>query len=311
MTHINVLDRIVAVKLDVRIWSGRKKLWPEDLRLGDGAKLPPAEVASLGSKRIVDPERINGFHRLKKEAWRACLAVGTRFLGGYAIPEDPFPTLASELDRIAAEFAQAKAALLADYANAVDEWAARHPDFAAAIRRAVDPAHEVDAALGFDYTAFRVAGEAEDAHRSLERKAAGLGETLFAEIAQAADELLQDSFIGKARITRRALNPVQKLRDKLDGLAFLDARVQPVVASIDQAIRSLPKRGALEGDVFAHLFALVMILSDPDRIKKHGEGLLSLEAMRPVLPPAAPTAAKSAERPERPPAAAGPESFWF
>jgi hypothetical protein len=41
-----ILDRLVAVNLAVRIWSGRKKLPPEDLSLG-GA-IPPEDLVSLG-----------------------------------------------------------------------------------------------------------------------------------------------------------------------------------------------------------------------------------------------------------------------
>jgi hypothetical protein len=56
MTDFTVLDRLVAVHLDVRIWSGRKKLTAEDLSLG--AEVPPEDLVSLGSKRICDPEAI-------------------------------------------------------------------------------------------------------------------------------------------------------------------------------------------------------------------------------------------------------------
>ena len=53
MHTTQVLDRLVAVNLDVRIWSGRKKLTAEDLSLG--ADVPPEDLVSLGSKRVCDP----------------------------------------------------------------------------------------------------------------------------------------------------------------------------------------------------------------------------------------------------------------
>ena len=54
--EIETLSKLLLVGLDVNIWSGRKKLRIEDL--GPGVDLPPAELASLGSKRIMDPEQI-------------------------------------------------------------------------------------------------------------------------------------------------------------------------------------------------------------------------------------------------------------
>ena len=50
----NALNDVVVVSLDVRIWSGRKKLRPEDLTAS--GRLPPKDLVSLGSKKIFDPE---------------------------------------------------------------------------------------------------------------------------------------------------------------------------------------------------------------------------------------------------------------
>ena len=55
-TDIKVLGSLLALHLEVNIWTARKKLSPEDF---DGAKLPPDDLASLGSKRVCDPEDLN------------------------------------------------------------------------------------------------------------------------------------------------------------------------------------------------------------------------------------------------------------
>ena len=54
-----ITDQLTLVMLDVRIWSGRKKLRPEDLHLS-GGEIPPEELVSLGSKRVCDPEPPQG-----------------------------------------------------------------------------------------------------------------------------------------------------------------------------------------------------------------------------------------------------------
>ena len=84
-TISKVLQGLVLVHLSFSVWSGKKKLRPEDLK---GANLPPDKLASLGSKRIFDPDALKVFATLKRQAERACEEVGVRFLGGYAIPEE-------------------------------------------------------------------------------------------------------------------------------------------------------------------------------------------------------------------------------
>ena len=86
MNQDNILENISILILSVSLWSGRKKLRPEDLRLADGSELPPDKLATLGSKRVMNPAALTPFASYKSRAERAVLSVGTRFLGGYAVP---------------------------------------------------------------------------------------------------------------------------------------------------------------------------------------------------------------------------------
>ena len=53
-----ILERVVLVKVEANIYGARKKLKKEDLVLADGSKLPPEDLASLGSKRVLDPDEV-------------------------------------------------------------------------------------------------------------------------------------------------------------------------------------------------------------------------------------------------------------
>ena len=200
MHATQVLDRLVAVNLDVRIWSGRKKLTAEDLSLG--ADVPPEDLVSLGSKRVCDPDAIKVFHRLKQQAERVCLTGGMRFLGGYAIPEERTETVAAELDALGETFARERTTFVAGYGEAIADWIALHPQWEAAIRRAVDPASLVESRLGFGYQLYRIAPA--DVAGNLDEQVQGLGDTLFGEVARIARELDQ-SFVGKDALSQRAL----------------------------------------------------------------------------------------------------------
>jgi hypothetical protein len=270
-----MLDRLVVIKVDGSLWSGRKKLRVEDLKLADGSVLPPEGLASLGSKRIADPKELLVFTRLKREAERICLQVGSRFLGGIAIPESDLPQIRIELERIADTFEKAKKDYLERYDETIEAWVAQHPDFAAAIRRAVEPVEVVARLLNFDYVIFRVKGPTDDEGELLGQRVGSLSVQLFEEIALMARQFAQGSLIGKDRVTRKALSPLRKMRRKLDGLAFLDYRVTPVVETLTDLIERAPRSGEITGTYLREVLATSLLLSDPESIRKHGEGLLN------------------------------------
>lgn len=278
-----ILDQIDVVKLDINLWTSSKKLRPEDLVLGDGSILPPEDLAHLGTKKTVDPERLKEFNRIKKEAERVCLESGTRFLGGFANPRSEIPRIIQELDELSQKFYKAKKEFISTYDNDTKDWIARHPKFGDAIRRAIEPAASVDSKLRFDYVIFRVTRpdsdvqadeSAKQADETLVRRANSMSDQLFHEISQEANQLVERSFVGKDTVTARALNAFRRMRDKLDSLGFLDHRCMPVVDEIDAVLGALPANGPYNGVAFHSLFRLGLLLSDPDKIKRHGSGLL-------------------------------------
>jgi len=81
--------------------------------------------------------------------------------------------------------------------------------------------------------------------------------------------------LGKDQVTRNALRPIRRMRDKLDGLGFLDYRVAPVVGTIDALLARVPDKGAITGSILQEILATAMLLADPDKTRRHGEGLLA------------------------------------
>lgn len=272
-----ILDRVVLIKVDANIYGARKKLKKEDLVLADGSKLPPEDLASLGSKRLLDPDKLTVFNRLKKEAERICLRVGTRFLGGFAVPVESAASITAELERIGLDFAAAKTEFIAGYDAAVTDWVVRHPEFAGIIEQAVDSVEFVSTRLSFDFLIVSVglpdSLPPADVAR-LDSKIGSLSEQMFYEISVEANHLIEQSLLGKEQVTRSALRPIRRMRDKLDGLGFLDYRVAPVVSTIDDLLARIPTKGAIEGSILQEILATAMLLSDPDKTRRHGEGLL-------------------------------------
>lgn len=267
-----ITDRLVLVMLDIRIWSGRKKLRPEDLILA--GEPPPEDLVSLGSKRVCDPEPLKVFQRLKKEADRFCLRYGTRFLGGYAVPEEHAAHLAEQLAATKKEFDTRTQTFLAAYDGHLEAWIASLPRWEEPIRRAIEPASVVSGRLRFGYQLLRVAPAASAG--TFDDEVQGLAGGIFQEVAIIARDL-EDSFLGKDSLHRRALGTFKRIRDKLDALSFVDPRIQPVVDTIDAWARRLPKTAPIEGALFNEGHGLALLLGDPEKLAQHGAGQWAIQ----------------------------------
>jgi len=271
---MKVLEKVVCMMLDVHLWTGRKKLDIGDLKLVGRDQIPPEDLASLGSKKIVSPEDIAIFATLKKRAERLLEGVGIRFLGGYALPETEVKKVSAELAGIQSEFTTAKKNFLAIYDQVVQDWINAHPDWGSIIRAAIAPKEEVERQLRFDFQMFKINPvddrSVSQINAGLVKQVGGLGDRLFFEIGKQAEEAWELSFKGKVKITQKALRPVRAMREKLFGLSFLDPRVNPVIDRIDAILAKLPTSGPIENTDLDALAGLVLLLSNPDKMREHG-----------------------------------------
>ena len=261
------LDQIVCLMLDITLWTGRKKLELSDLKNVDRSQIPPDKLASLGSKRIVDPDNLKIFNTLKKRAERACKAVGSRLLGGYAIPESRLNELVGELEGIRAEFDQARQEFVQSYDNAVEEWVKVNPEWEVSIRSAIDPLSTIQRQIRYSYQAFKVeelgGSFAPDAQKGLQEVVAGLGGQLLHEIHQQAKAAWEQSYAGKSEVGQKALRPLAAMADKLEGLSFVDGRVSTMVENIRDCLQAMPKSGVISGQHFNAVAGVLSMLQDP------------------------------------------------
>lgn len=273
------LNQVLIFSVDCNIWSARKKLKPEDLP--GITDLPPAQVMSLGSKRICDPDKIAVFDKLKRRAIRACEMVGSRFLGGYAVPKAKARDLALELKAVEAEFQEVRKDFLDGYTAAVDDWIAANQKWEVALRKAITPKDVVERRIGFSFSVTKVAAADEDdelLNAGLMNELGSLSGQLFFEVARDARELLEKSIVPRqGSITQRAVSSLRKLQQKLEGFMFLDGRIGRVATHFNEVLSRMPKAGHVEGRDFTELFGLVVILSDQAKLKKFADGFAALQ----------------------------------
>ncbi len=275
---METLQDIICFNLDIHLWTARRQLSPADLGISE-SEIPPVELASLGSKRVFDPEYLKVFDRLKKESERMLAGNGLRFLGGYAIPAERCKKVKAELERIKTEFMAEKDSLELNYTQVRDKWISDYPKYSEAIRRALVPWETVNRQLNYGYQAFKVIPSAtlsddEMAQDGFSQAVNGLSDQLYAEIAKEAEQAWQKSIVGRDEITRRALSPLKRIIEKMEGLAFLDSAVRPISDHIANVLAAVPKTGSIEGSTLHAIAGLYSLLTDPARIKDLGHRLV-------------------------------------
>lgn len=290
-TDITVLDRLMVVNLDVHIWSACRKLDPHDL---GNTELPPEELASLGSKKVCNPEELNIFRTLKARAENLLKQAGVRFLCGWAIPDEKLVEIDNALAVIRDDFNNAKEDFLKRYEQTVNDWIASHPAWGGIIANSIVSEDYVRSRLDFHWQIYRVTTPKvnEPLQDHLVNDVQSLGETLYDEIAKSATETWKNCYEGKAEVTRKALSPLKSMYEKLMGLTFVEPRVSPIASLINTALGSIPQRGPITGATLLMLQGLVSMLRMPKEIVDHGQKILDgqnegdvLASISTMLPP--------------------------
>lgn len=283
-TQTQILQCMLAVNLNVNIWSARRKLNPGDFV---HSELPPESLASLGSKKIYDPKALRIFTTLKARAVSLLDKSGVRFLGGWAIAEDKVTEIVDALEQVADEFQKAKDNFIKNYDKAVQGWISENPGWEQIIANSVVNADYVAKRIAFSWQVFKVinpvAKQQAKIESGLKNEVKNLGNTLFDEVAKAAKEALHKSYTGKSMVTRKALSPLKNIRQKLHDLSFIEPRVAPVASLIQVALEKIPRTGAINGTNLMMLNGLLTLLNDTSALTSYAQEILDGRSNESVL----------------------------
>ncbi|WP_374282831.1 DUF3150 domain-containing protein [Desulfovibrio sp.] len=277
VSDIRILDNLLALNLNVSLWSARRKMSQEDL---GGAELPPEDLASLGSKRIADPENLKVFGTLKARAFNYLDRHGVRFMSGWAIPEERAGEIVQELLNIRTEFQKEKKAFLANYDQNVQAWIEKHHQWGEIIRNSLVGPDYVRARMDFRWQLYKVAPLEQHTDNTavleagLAEEVQGLGGTLFDEVAKSADDIWRRVYHGKTEVTHKALSPLRTLHAKLTGLSFVEPHVAPVADIVQSALLRMPKKGNITGTDLLLLQGLVCLLKDSTALVGHAQKVI-------------------------------------
>lgn len=274
-SDIKILDNLLALNLDISVWSARKKMSAEDL---GGAELPPEDLASLGSKRIADPEKLKIFSTLKSRAFNFLDRHGVRFMSGWAIPENKAVLITEELVKIRSEFFAARNDFLSGYDQGIEEWIAKHAAWGEIIRDSIVSPDYVRSRMDFRWQLYKVepmkTQKGSTVEAGLAEEVTGLGNTIFDEIARSATEIWRKVYRDKTEVTHKALSPLRTLKEKLAGLSFVEPHIMPVVEMMETSLKRVPAKGNISGPDLLMLQGLVNLLRDPNALVQHAQKLI-------------------------------------
>lgn len=267
-----LFKHLMVLNLDVSIWSARKKLSPSDF---GGATLPPEELASLGSKKICNPEDLRIFGTLKSRAVNMLDRIGVRFLGGWGIPEHTAEKVVKDLKAIHDDFMDAKDKFLASYDQHILDWINLHPEWKDIIKNSVVDANYVRNRIGFKWQLFKLAPPKKNfIHDGLKDEVSKLGHTLYGEISKAAEDAWNKCYSGKDKVSHKAISPLRSIYKKLNGLSFVEPCAAPIADLLKTAFDRIPARGFIKGADLLMLHGVLALLRDPHSLVEHGKSII-------------------------------------
>jgi hypothetical protein len=287
---IKHLENLCVIHVDFDIWSGQTRLSPDDFKLGEGGKIPSEKIAQLGSKKICDPAKLKGFHRLKTETRRLLLRHGMPFMNGFAVPASKADMICDELNKISAEYESLKQDFVSGYNNAVEEWIQENPEYESTIRAGALPKSAVEKRIGFEYQIFMIQPIIDDdpAAERLNRKIESLGDDLLDEVTTEAQNFFSKNLSGREECSITTRNTLKKIRDKVDGLSFLDSSFIPLVNLLDETLRGYKQYAqgrVIRAPFFYQVVAATLIMGDRKRLQEYAEGAITLAGMAETVTP--------------------------
>jgi len=266
---VSILKNTVVFSLgETRLWTGRAKLKPEDFGVEED-QLPPEALASLGSKKIISPARIKPLQQIRYKMRRACLEVGTRFLGGFAVALDESEALVRKLEKLVKEGESRKATFLATFDQGIREWHGQNPQWKHILSEGTPEKDKIGKRIGFGYHAFLVQQPSNDSvAQNLLGAVDMMGNNLIDEIVGEARLFVKTSLTsGREDASQKTVNPIRRLARKMVALSYIDPALGSMANAVHALLAKIPTTGKVDGEAFMGLTRTAYLLADPERFR--------------------------------------------
>lgn len=226
----DILTNSTVVNLDISIWTGKAQLKRTEV---DDSALPPKELATLGSKRLFDPEKLKKFGGIKSSAHALCGKYGVKFIGGWLVDNQYLQELVGKLAQYRDRWDDVLRTFLAEYQQNCQEWLIQNSQWAKILVNAMPRESEIAKRFNFGWQVFNIVpaptgvnGDQTDAElgcvptRAMER------------VAEEIAGILPCYEPGK----RRMMEPLRKVQRMCKTMSFSSpemARLEEVLGKLD------------------------------------------------------------------------------
>lgn len=270
----SITDAGTLFQLEISQWSGRAKLSREEIPNADN--LPPEALASLGSKKLLDPAKLKPFGMLRTRTSRVMERYGIHLLGGYYVRNDLVPQLDTELAVLENEWLKAVNAFVSDFDTDVDAWCAQYPEWEHSIRAALPTAANVKNRFLFKWHAFKItpAEDAQSAVKNTEHELSKVGDTALDEVAKLAASTFDTTFKDReSKANGKTFNCLDALYDKVSCAAFTKSELRSLarcIGMVRDEVREMVKEG--KADICVEPVSnLLIAISTADGIRRKME----------------------------------------
>lgn len=267
------------VHLKMRCWGGEKKASRDnDIHLGTDGKLPPQKLLDLGRKKVFPPQALDPLMNKRKAAERACLAEGTRFMGGFAVPDDAIEGLKPKLDEIKEMFYSDLQVFLADFERNKEAWIndEENREFAHILRDQVPDRETVAESFHFSFKLYKLQpleGFSPDEDEVANQILHEVGLTC----KQMSDRMLDRKRSISGKNLSEQLDPLVK---KLDTLSFGNGRILKVLNEFFALQKAIPME-IIDQDhpTFGQVLTFLSMCADSNKLERIIEGQFSVSKL--------------------------------
>ncbi|MBL4862885.1 MAG: hypothetical protein JKY09_07715 [Crocinitomicaceae bacterium] len=262
------------VYLKIRNWSGSIKASRDrDIKLGINGEIPPENLLSLGRKKIFPPDAILPLTRLRASAERICLAKGTRFMGGYAIPNECVAETEQSLKAIEEKFVKELDSFLNNFETNKTAWLTENVQFEHILRNQVPDRDVVKKSFELSFKLFNI-----DILSGYEPDESEISCQVFHEIGQTCKEMARRMIDRTTAIGGKTLKKqLVEIMTKLELLAFGNSRILKVLGEFRALHDSIPEE-RIDRDHKSHGQALIFLTmcADSDKLESIINGEFSI-----------------------------------
>lgn len=280
---LSILKNVVVFSLaDTSLWTGRAKMTAEDLGLTED-QVPPEAIASLGSKRLIDGDALKPGSKVRYLMRRACMEVGTRFLGGFAVATEEAEALVGKLDQLVLVGDAFKKTFLATLDNKLDAWHANNPKWRHIMSAGTPERESIGKRISFGYHAIMVQSpENATVAKSLFGAVDMMGSNLVDEIVSEARSFVERSLAdGREQGSQKTVGPIRRLANKIHALRFIDPSLGAMAEVVNHVLKTIPEIGKVEAQSFFNLTRVANLLASRARFSETSlalhEGRLTVE----------------------------------